>query len=65
MRIVLKYVDMYCGECGEYMHVGAKTVKCVNKHCREYKIKYALPAIEVEQVEVTGVSVAGEIASEC
>lgn len=51
MKVILRYVDMYCGECGEYMHVGAKTVKCMNKHCREYKVRYALPAVEVERAE--------------
>ena len=54
MKVILRYVDMYCGECGEYMHVGAKTVKCMNKHCREYKVRYALPAIKVERVDSCG-----------
>ncbi len=50
MKAVLKQSDLCCGRCGQPLYSGARAVRCLNKHCIEYQIRYEYPSIELDRI---------------
>jgi len=47
---ILKNTDLYCAACGQMMYAGASSVRCLNKHCVNYKIRYDFPRVSLRKV---------------
>lgn len=48
MRAVLRSTSLYCSVCGQLLYAGHKTIRCMNKHCVNYQIRYDFPSLVLQ-----------------
>ncbi len=46
------------------MYSGAKAIRCLNKHCSEYQVRYEYPSIQLRRIGETALSLDEKVSND-